>query len=507
MSMTLSSAPPPSAETAILFAAGEAADVDRPSLGRPAVLLPLLGKPLLQRAIEKLVGHGCRQVLVVVGDDAGDLRAFLGDGTRWGCRIGYHYLDPERRVRPLIRPLGVRGGSHYWLADARCVPDEPLPADLPASAAGHPLCFAAGPTRPWTGWGLFAGWWLLALDRLPDCLALAGIIPGDANLFPVIVAQPLSAATPGRLLASARQLLGADRQARVVVGRGCRIDPGARLVAPLFIGRRVRIRAGAVVGPNVAIEDGALIGREARIVDSLVMPDTAVGERLSLERSVVCGTILANVALDSVSEVRDPLLLGDLSRPTGVTPLPQRCLAAVLRGLLLPLQIVAHRQMRDAPEPRPVTIPCPRRDRNEPGSISVTLELPRLDLDSTGRPPGWWTRHFCRSFYPGLRAVIRGELRLIGPSLRSIEEVRQLPAEWRRIYAASACGLLDEALLDEAATSPESRFASDALSAAAGDKRYSARSLLGSYLRRVLRDLRRSPATLRSTPAEPSAAA
>jgi mannose-1-phosphate guanylyltransferase len=66
----------------------------------PKPLAPLGGRPLLERQLEWLAGHGVRDVVLCVGYGADQVRATLGDGKRLGVRLRYSAED---------QPLGTAG--------------------------------------------------------------------------------------------------------------------------------------------------------------------------------------------------------------------------------------------------------------------------------------------------------------------------------------------------------------------------------------------------------------
>ena len=66
----------------------------------PKPLMPLGGRPLLERQIEWLAGHRVRDIVLCVGHGADQVRATLGDGARLGVRL--HYSAEEE-------PLGTAG--------------------------------------------------------------------------------------------------------------------------------------------------------------------------------------------------------------------------------------------------------------------------------------------------------------------------------------------------------------------------------------------------------------
>jgi NDP-sugar pyrophosphorylase family protein len=66
----------------------------------PKPLAPLGGRPLLERQLEWLAGHGVADVVLCVGYGADQVRETLGDGGRLGVRLHYSAED---------EPLGTAG--------------------------------------------------------------------------------------------------------------------------------------------------------------------------------------------------------------------------------------------------------------------------------------------------------------------------------------------------------------------------------------------------------------
>src|SRR5690606_23679584 len=61
-------------------------------------LVPIANKPVLFYAIENLVDAGIHDIGIIVGDTQEQVRAAVGDGSRWGARVTYIEQD---------RPLGI----------------------------------------------------------------------------------------------------------------------------------------------------------------------------------------------------------------------------------------------------------------------------------------------------------------------------------------------------------------------------------------------------------------
>jgi glucose-1-phosphate thymidylyltransferase len=59
-------------------------------------LVPVANKPVLFYGIEALVGAGIREIGIVVGDTHEEIRAVVGDGSKWGASVSYIPQDAPR---------------------------------------------------------------------------------------------------------------------------------------------------------------------------------------------------------------------------------------------------------------------------------------------------------------------------------------------------------------------------------------------------------------------------
>ena len=52
-------------------------------------LVPVANKPILFYGIEDMVEAGIKEIGIIVGDTADEIRAAVGDGSRWGVDVTY----------------------------------------------------------------------------------------------------------------------------------------------------------------------------------------------------------------------------------------------------------------------------------------------------------------------------------------------------------------------------------------------------------------------------------
>ncbi len=78
----------------VVLAAGNGSRLQPITSTCPKVLLPVQGKPLIQYPIEAMAAAGIKQIAIVVGHLADEVRAALGDGRRFGVTLDY-VLNPD----------------------------------------------------------------------------------------------------------------------------------------------------------------------------------------------------------------------------------------------------------------------------------------------------------------------------------------------------------------------------------------------------------------------------
>lgn len=82
--------------TAVIMAGGRGQRLASRSQGLPKVLVPILGKPLLEYQMELLAGAGIKDVAVLTGFQAEAVARFCAGGGRWGMRVR---CMPDREAR------------------------------------------------------------------------------------------------------------------------------------------------------------------------------------------------------------------------------------------------------------------------------------------------------------------------------------------------------------------------------------------------------------------------
>lgn len=160
------------------------------------------------------------------------------------------------------------------------------------------------------GWGVSLP---TALDALElAALVLSGGLEPDAAVGEVGV-----------------QIHAAESRPGIWLARGAKVERGARLTAPVYVGADAVIRAGARVGPGVVLLERSVVERGATLHGVIVQPDVIVGEGVQLSASVVEPTGVADIETGEHLAVDDPLVLG--LRPRRAERRDTRAIVAALQ--------------------------------------------------------------------------------------------------------------------------------------------------------------------------------
>jgi NDP-sugar pyrophosphorylase family protein len=240
----------------------------------PLSNLSILGKPLIEHWLDCVSLAGAKEVLVLATDRSDQVKALVGNGSRWGLRVTVQ--SEVRELTPAEARKKYRSKDEAWLRE------------------------------PWDA---------ISINHLPG-LSEFPLFTNYAIWFAVVQAFLPSAATPLRI--GVREI-----KPGVWVSLRANIAPDVRLIAPCWIGDNVCVREGAVIGPRTVLDNMSFVERGAEISDSYVAPATLVGEFLELRNSIALGSTLIDWKSNSLVKVPEEFLLCSLTRPGELLPLPQ----------------------------------------------------------------------------------------------------------------------------------------------------------------------------------------
>jgi hypothetical protein len=364
---------------------------DRPAVAHlaeagPLAIAPLLGRSVVEYWIESLVARGAREIIVLATDRPLQVRDTIGTGSRWGATVD---VVPEARELTLeeARAKYQANGNAGWLPGDDIVLMDYLPGQ---------------PERPL--FESYAGWVAALQAWMPHA-----VTPGRIGVH---------MAEPG-----------------VWVGLHAQIASTATVRAPCWIGEHVMVGPDAVIGPNVVLEDRTVVERGAAIENSVVGPETFVGEMISVRHSVANGNLLIDCRTGSVLEVPDAFFLCCLDARRFAAPRSSwlgRSLAFAAMLITAPFALawMALSSLRGEPplNLRLGVYPQPRAGRNPALRAFAYYEL------NCARN---WLRR-----WPQFWSVVRGDLSWFGNRPLRPTQALALANDFERLWLTAPVGLV-----------------------------------------------------------------
>lgn len=328
----------------------------------PYPLWPVGDRPLLDHWIEEARRRGAAQVRVYAPDRPGAVRAHISELP--------HRLAPPTEVVATAPTAGEDGVE--WITGLPGQPPPSLPLGEPVAMLRH--------------WFSLQVAWLV----------------GNG---------------PGRV-PHARRVSAAGWAAR-----GARIDAGATLREPFWIGAGAHVEAGAVVGPGVLVGPGASIASGARVASTFLAAHTPVPPGAAFTDHLLQGGLWIDLAAGRRTAPVPGALAGEAGDASpGIV---ERLLAVAAYYALAPAWIAQTRTVRMATRPA-VLGTCGVRALSTADAGSLLLRR-RL-----------W-----------LREVAAGRMRWFGPLPRDPFQVRRIDPAWRAALADAVPGVISIADLHD----------------------------------------------------------
>jgi hypothetical protein len=362
---------------------------DRPGVAHlaentPLAVAPLLGKSVIEFWLETLAGRGVKHVTVLANDRPHQVRAVVGDGARWGLKLDF-----------------VTQSRELTAAEARLKYGPPNEAD-------------------WTDEDV------VVLDHLPG-QPEHRLFESYAQWFAGVLAFMPRAITPARI--GAREVTPG-----VWIGMHAQIDPTAKLNAPCWIGEHTLVGAGAVIGPGAVLDDRVIIEEGARVTQSVISPETFVGELISVENSFAQGSTVVNWQTGSCLRVPDAFFLCSLSERK-FAPVHSNIVGCVLAAIAMivtapvALAMMAWSLVRG--EALLVLRLGVRPQRNMRGHAFQTFAYYELAGSSN-----WLHR------WPQFWSIVRGDLSWVGNRPLRPTQALMLGNDFERLWLAAPVGIV-----------------------------------------------------------------
>jgi bifunctional UDP-N-acetylglucosamine pyrophosphorylase/glucosamine-1-phosphate N-acetyltransferase len=333
----------------VVLAAGEGTRMRPLTDSRPKPTLPVAGRPLVEHTVGTAVDAGASRVVVVVGYEAGDVRAALGDECA-GAPVTYAVQSEQRGTADAVRaaageldddPFVVLNGDALYdaaslstlydsgpaagsfrvdnpgdygvldVVDGRVTGVVEKPADPPSNLINAGAYVFPAAALAWLDVGESERGEL----ELTDVLARTC---EECEVTPVPFERWLDVGRPWELLAAnewkVAELRGrvdgevhadAELNGTVVVAEGATVRSGVVIDGPAYVGPDATVGPNAYVRGATALGAGAKVGHAVEVKNSILMAGATVGHLSYVGDSVLgrdvnfgAGTTVANLRHD-----------------------------------------------------------------------------------------------------------------------------------------------------------------------------------------------------------------
>ena len=339
--------------------------------GAPIATLDVLGSPLVVRVAEQLLAGGVSSVAIVSDADASCPAALRRDAARANVRfISAGGAQLWRECESIFQEFTDAELVIVWRMGAYAELDlgELVQAHIHQRSRVTQVCDPAG-----EGLGIFA----ISGSRRNDAAFLfrhnlqESRTPCSTYAAHGYSNRLRTAADLRRLTVDALHLrnrihpIGREIKPGVWLGRGARIQKGARVLAPGYIGPYSLVRTSAVLTRCSVVEQHSQIDCGSMIEDSTILPFTYVGAGLDACHSIVGNRRLLSLRRNVEVEITDPRLSGMVSENAGVR-------TAVSMGALFSFL------------PRQIFRGVFAKSHREPPSLPEAVQTPSAALRETG---------------------------------------------------------------------------------------------------------------------------
>jgi hypothetical protein len=293
-------------------------------LTSPLALIDVLGSSLLQRAIDNLRDGGIDDITVAADFEQRDTFLMSGTSLRNATMVTVEE-DVFACAQEIFREAANGDAEAVFIARVSSYIDVDIERLL-----SHHLHFHNRVTRLWGGSEpdpLEA--FLVSTSRLEDGLQVLRNHLRDCSTEGVRYRLDEAAGEYVNFLRGAHDLrrlasdglhlrcglrpVGKEVRPGIWLDESSRVASDARLVAPVFIGRRTRIRAGAVITRGSAIEHHCSVDCGTVVENATLLPYSQVGPCLDLSHSVAGEQRIVHLKKNVTTEIHDGRMLNSLS--------------------------------------------------------------------------------------------------------------------------------------------------------------------------------------------------
>lgn len=337
---------------AVILAAGEGSRMRPLTYTRPKVMLPIANRPILEHLLLEAKQAGIGEFVFVVGYCHEQVRAYFGNGKRWGVNIVYRRQARQLGTADAVRMAEGLIDENFLVLNGDAIINRD---DIRRLAEKSQTCISTLEVKDPSGYGILElknGKVVKIHEKSktpPGRTANAGLYLFTPDIFRAISLTPKSPRGEYEITDSLQLLLGEGKdicinelhswldlsypwdlleanerlmsgleaenlgeveenvvlKGPVRIGKNSTVKAGAYIVGPVIIGEGCDIGPNCFIRPSTAIGDNCHVGNAVEVKNTIAMKGTRIPHLNYIGDSVIgegcnfgAGTKVANLRLD-----------------------------------------------------------------------------------------------------------------------------------------------------------------------------------------------------------------
>ncbi len=264
----------------------------------PAGMLPVVDKPMVEYTLERLAENGIKAMTIAVSNITSGRVKTLGDGIRWGINLDYINTDvPSELANYIEQSMGA-----FRLIDGDIAIDSPVNDMLTSAPENSEQESNLNPSLTYVHDANSA-------EEMIRFGAVRATMPSQLHeLLTRFHAQNLTVLNnPNNDLVIAGHPRDVERN--IYVQQGGNASFKSIFGKNVFIGGLCDLHRSCQIQDNVVIGAGAVIDAEVSLDNTVVLPNTHVGEQLDLTNCLVSSEWVFNVVTQGLIKISDAALI------------------------------------------------------------------------------------------------------------------------------------------------------------------------------------------------------
>ncbi|MFU0827346.1 MAG: UTP--glucose-1-phosphate uridylyltransferase [Lachnoclostridium sp.] len=326
----------------------------------PKPMVPIMGKPLLERNIENLKKHGIDEIVLSTCYKPHKIKKYFEDGRKLGVKISYITED---------MPLGTAGAiknAEEFFDDTFLVFNADILSDINISDMirfhkekkalatiavtevdnpsaygviekdenGFITAFKEKPKPHESDSNLINAGVYIFEPQLLDEIPSGRAVSIERETYPLLLQKGykmavynrcsywLDLGTPQKYLRAHKDILNGIAQfgehdfskETQYISKTAKINSNVKIMGHVYIGENVEIDSDAVIGPNTVLCDNSSVGMGAKVEESVVWDNVHVGSGSEVINSVV----MSNCRVNKNYQIANSILTENFSHPMAV---------------------------------------------------------------------------------------------------------------------------------------------------------------------------------------------